>query len=555
MQLFLFLLRSSKKTFILAVVFGIISGVANVMILPLIRPALRGTEGSAGLLMLQFFGLCLLLVLCQITSQTMLINLSRSAVAKLSMHLCRRILSAPLRHLEEIGSARLLATLTADVPAISQGLNGVPMLFTNVTIVVGVLIYLGYVSVTALWAVLGFLLIGLVVQRLLMRAAMRRIRRARDEQDRLLGHFRSLIDGIKELKLHVERKGEFVARVLQPTVDIQQRENTIGQMFFTASASWGRLLFFSLIGFLLFVMPQISNVERPTLMLYTFTLFFLMGPMQSFGMVFQMLTRARVALGKVEDLGLILEAGGSDTAAREPVPPDPTWRTLEMVQVTHRYRTERDTRGFTLGPIDLTLLPGELVYLIGGNGSGKTTLAKLLVGLYAPEAGEIRLDGKPITNENRDSYRQMFSVVFNDFYLFESLLGLVGPDLDDQARSYLERFQLDRQVEIHDGKLSTTSVSKGQRKRLALLTAYLEDRPIYVFDEWAADQDPVFKAIFYTQLLPELKARHKCVLVITHDERYFHLADRLVRLEDGKMTAGAPLADEAPDGRTPVAQA
>jgi putative ATP-binding cassette transporter len=549
MQLFLFLLRSSRRTVILAVIAGVVSGVANVLLLPLaIRPTmqdLRTSEDPSLLLALQYLGLCAVLVLCQVASQSLLINLSRSAVARLSMHLCRRILAAPLRHLEEVGAPKLLATLTADVPVISQGLNGVPMLFTNVTIVLGVLIYLGYLSVAGLYAVLGFLAAGLFVQRLLMRAAMRRLRRARDEQDQLLRHFRSLTEGVKELKLHHGRRSDFIDRVLQPTVDEQQRANTTGQMFFTASTSWGRLVFFLLIGFLLFAMPALSGIDRRILLQYCFVLFFMLGPLQSFGMVFQMLARARVALRKVEDLGLVLDAGGSDVGTGKPAAPDAAWQSIELAGVRHQYHNEREGRGFTLGPVDLTLRPAELVYVVGGNGSGKTTLAKLLVGLYAPEAGEVRLDGKPVTNANREGYRQMFSVVFNDFYLFESLLGIVAPDLDGQARTYLSRLQLDREVTIRNGELSTTDLSKGQRKRLALLTAYLEDRPVYVFDEWAADQDPVFKAIFYQQLLPELRARNKCVLVITHDERYFGLADRLVRLEDGQMTADGPPAGAA----------
>jgi putative ATP-binding cassette transporter len=539
MQLFLFLLRASRKTVILAIIAGIVSGLANVFLLPLIRPAISSQEQATAAIMLQYLGLCALLVVCQVISQAMLINLSRGAVAKLSMHLCRRILAVPLRQLEEIGTPRLLATLTTDVPAISQGLNGVPMLFTNLTIVVGVLAYLGWLSLEALGYVLLFLIGGLLVQRLLMRNAMRRIRRARDEQDSLLGHFRSLIEGVKELKLHYPRQTQFLEKVLQPTVDEQQRENTVGQMFFTASTSWGRLVFFLLIGFLLFVLPSISSVPHRTVAGYAFILFFMMGPLQSFGMVFQMLARARVALRKVEDLGLLLDAAGSDSDPMTPASPSATWTMLALKGVTHGYHNEREGRGFTLGPIDLTLTPGELVYVIGGNGSGKTTLAKLLVGLYVPESGELVLDGQPVTAQNREAYRQMFSVVFNDFYLFETLLGLVAPNLDRQAQDYLTRLQLDRDVEIRDGVLSTTDVSKGQRKRLALLTAYLEDRPIYVFDEWAADQDPVFKAIFYQQILPELKARNKCVVVITHDERYFDLADRTIRLEDGKLVHGS----------------
>src|SRR5262249_40882734 len=123
------------------------------------------------------------------------------------------------------------------------------------------------------------------------------------------------------------------------------------------------------------------------------------------------------------------------------------------------------------------------------------------------------------------------------FHLFDSLLGMESPGLDAQARRYLSELRLAHKVKVQNGALSTTELSRGQRKRLALLTAYLEDRPLYVFDEWAADQDPQFKEIFYPRLLPELKARGKAVLVISHDDRYFPVADRILRLEDGKLIA------------------
>src|SRR5205823_2916560 len=156
------------------------------------------------------------------------------------------------------------------------------------------------------------------------------------------------------------------------------------------------------------------------------------------------------------------------------------------------------------------------------------------------ERGEIRLDGQPITDKNRDDYRQLFSAVFEDFCLFESLLGLHGDGLDAQAQDYLVQLHLHHKVRVNDGKLSTTALSRGQRKRLALLTAYLEDRPFYVFDEWASDQDPLFKEIFYTQLLPDLKARGKTALVITHDDKFFHLADRTIKLDYGKPVYEKP---------------
>ena len=188
-----------------------------------------------------------------------------------------------------------------------------------------------------------------------------------------------------------------------------------------------------------------------------------------------------------------------------------------------------------LGPIDLTFRPGELIFIVGGNGSGKSTLAKILTGLYPPESGVIYLDGKPVDDRSRDAYRQNFSVVFSDFFLFDSLLGMSPVNLDAHAKEYLVQLHLNHKVTVRDGVLSTTDLSQGQRKRLALLTAYLEDRPFYVFDEWASDQDPVFKEIFYTQLLPELKSKGKTVLVITHDDRFVYVADRCLKMEEGKL--------------------
>jgi putative ATP-binding cassette transporter len=203
--------------------------------------------------------------------------------------------------------------------------------------------------------------------------------------------------------------------------------------------------------------------------------------------------------------------------------------------VTHTYQTDMEDASFTLGPIDLTLEPGELAFVAGGNGSGKTTLVKILTGLYAPESGEIHLDGQPVTDYGRDAYRQQFSVVFSDFHLFESLLGIEGPDLDHSAGDYLRSLRIDHKVSIQDGTLSTIELSQGQRKRLALLTAFLEDRSIYVFDEWAADQDPYFKEVFYRQILPALRERGKTVVVVSHDDRFYDQADRLLYLENGQL--------------------
>lgn len=191
--------------------------------------------------------------------------------------------------------------------------------------------------------------------------------------------------------------------------------------------------------------------------------------------------------------------------------------------------------GFVLGPISLTLRSGEITYIVGGNGSGKSTLAKLLTGLYLPQTGSIHLNGVLTTDHNREWYRQHFSAIFSDFYLFDRCLGFDQVNLDQKVEHYLRQLQLSHKVQVKDGVLSTTRLSQGQRKRLALLVAYLEDRPIYVFDEWAADQEPLFRDFFYREILGTLKERGKTVVVITHDDRYFHLADHLIKLDYGRV--------------------
>ncbi|MBH9340157.1 cyclic peptide transporter, partial [Pseudomonas aeruginosa] len=103
------------------------------------------------------------------------------------------------------------------------------------------------------------------------------------------------------------------------------------------------------------------------------------------------------------------------------------------------------------------------------------------------------------------------------------------------ATQYQQRRELAPTGSGRDGNFSTPDLSTGQRKRLALINAWLEERPVLVFDEWAADQDPAFRRVFYTELLPDLKRQGKTIIVISHDDRYFEMADQLIRLSAGKV--------------------
>jgi putative ATP-binding cassette transporter len=540
MKLFLFFLHYSRRTAILAILAGIISGASSTGMLAVINASLR-RNGPRGTLIWVFIALCLLLPLARFTSEWLLIRLGQGALLELRMRLCRQILATPLRRLEEFGAPRLMSSLTDDIPTITNALLAIPLICINVAVVIGGLIYLGWLSWWVLLLVLGFMAIGITTYQLPVIKAIKFMHAAREHTEALFQHFRALTDGTKELKLHRRRREVFAEDVLKTSATSFRHESVKAATVYSAAASWGQTLGFAVVGLLVFAIPAWYAFDLQVMIGYVLVLLFVITPLQVVMTTLPNLSRANIAVGRVEELGLSMTKYATEerTSPHNDLPA--MWESLELREVMHTYPSEEKDEGFMLGPIDLTLRPGELVFFTGGNGSGKTTLAKLLIGLYAPESGEIRLNGKSITEENRDHYRQMFTAVFSDFYLFDSLLGIESAQVDEHALEYLKQLQLAHKVQVNDGVLSTTNLSHGQRKRLALLTAYLEDRPIYLFDEWAADQDPLFKQVFYYELLPELKARGKTVLVISHDDRFYEVGDRIIKLDYGKIIYDQPV--------------
>jgi len=534
MSLVTFLLQSSWQMMAIAAVTGFISGISSAGLIALITHAINHPLSvSTPMVLLGFLGLAVVALLTSIVSQVVLVRLSHQAVFHLRMRLIRQILASELSDLEQIGNPRLLATLTDDVQAITSAVFVLPLLCIDLAIVAGCLFYITWLSWVALLLVFGLLGVAIVTCIGLLRRGEKLLALAREEEDHLFDHFRSTTEGIKELKLHHQRQRMFLMDAVEPTAINFRRYNIRGLTMFAASSSLGKLLFFFATGFVLFALPKLISLKPEAISGYILAFIYLMMPMENISNGFPLISRSNVALRKIQALGLSLS---DRTDLSKPIPPvDANWHRLELRDLVYPYQRSHEDNPFVLGALNLTFHPGEITFIVGGNGSGKSTFAKLLTGLYVPDSGAIVLDGQPITEGNRDWYRQHFAVVFADFFLFERLLGLEQVNLDDLAQNYLSKLQIEHKVKIEQGKLSTTALSQGQRKRLALLTAYLEDRPIYLFDEWAADQDPVFKELFYTQFLLNLKQKGKTVIVISHDDHYFHVADRLIKLDNGKI--------------------
>ena len=387
---------------------------------------------------------------------------------------------------------------------------------------------------------------AILSHQLLTGRGFRLMVRARAEQDALVGHFRELVEGFKELKLHRERREAFLGESIRAASGRARERNVAGLSAFAAVAGWGQLLYFGYIGFLVFGLPYVADVPKGVVAAAVLTVVYAMSPLDGLLNWLPVVARAGASMSRIEAMGLSLDAAAVEGGAGPVEPVGPMRKPLIIQGVTHAYPGEKDGEGFTLGPVDLTIDPGEMVFLVGGNGSGKTTLVKLLTGLYPAGSGSIRYNGREVDAGSLDAYRQAFTVVFADGFLFPSLLGLSAPDLDARAGGLLFDLGLEGVVRVEDGAFSTTDLSQGQRKRLALLAACLEDRPVLVLDEWASYQDPVFKRAFYLEILPSLKARGTTLVVISHDEDYFFVADRVVHLSAGMLTGRPTPAAEQP---------
>lgn len=539
MDLLILMAKRSWLALLIATLTGLICGLAAAGLIALINHSLEVFDQLRPADGLYFVALVGLVAVSRMASDVSLLRLGQGAVHDMRLHLSAKLIDTPYAQLQRLGKHRLLTMLTDDTQTISQAVELVPILLVNTGIITACLAYLGWLSLPLLGLTLLLIVLGSLSFNWPQRQALTSIAHARELKDQLFDQYRLLTDGSKELQLNHPRRQHFFTRLLLPVSQQYRRDFVRGMSIYAVVLNWGNAVFYMLIGVVLFAAPRFIDMSASLATGYILTILYMITPLSELMHALPILGRASIALNKIRALEGELRTV-SDTAQR---PSQPHVRSLVCRQVTHTYYREREDGHFTLGPIDLTLNAGEVVFITGGNGSGKTTLALLLTGLYRPESGDIELDEQVSSASSNHHYRQHFSAIFTDFCLFEDLLNGNDPQRVQQAQEYLIHLQLDHKVRIENGQLTTSTLSTGQRKRLALLNAWLEDRPCYLFDEWAADQDPVFKHFFYNRILSDLRERQKLVIVISHDDTYFGLADRLIRIENGMLSDITPSND------------
>lgn len=533
--------RHSLPLFVGIVLCSLVAGMATTALLAVVNGFL-GASGGADEAAQRFVASCVVALVTSMASQLMLAHASGGILYQLQVRICEGIVALPFRQFEVIGSARLRAGLTEDIPALSQGLVTLPILVTNLTTVVGAIAYLAYLSgaTFVFWLLMMAVAVATLVVLMMIFGRLNEL--TRRAIDALYEGFDGLIGGAIELRLNAARRRAFMTRGIDDAAgELKVRRSRA----FVAQAiieTWSRLLLFVSLGLVLFLGSVLIGFGDDVAQGFVLVMMFIMAPLGAMMALLPMVSRASVAAKSLESLDTLLaDIDDPRDDVAEPM-------ALKRIELRDIELTRRDDRGFRVGPVSLTLEAGKTTFIVGGNGSGKSTLAKIIAGLYPPETGQVIVDGRTIGPDDWEWYRQHVSAVFSDFHVFDTLYGLDRDALDERASEHLALLGLEDVVEVTDGRFSTLAVSTGQRKRLALLVAMLERRPLYVFDEWAADQDPDYKRVFYEQLLVTLRDRGCAVVVVTHDDAYFHLADEVVTMregaldEDNKPVTAAPRA-------------
>jgi len=522
------------------ILLGLVGGASVAGLLAVVNKGLYAGSGDVGGLIASFAGLCVLIVLGSVGSDITANFVGQRIIASLRKSLAAKILMAPIDQLESYRAHRLIPVLTKDVDAVSDFAFFFPAFLVSGVIVAGCLTYLAVLSWPLFLVTAVLIALGSFAHFLARRRGMTGFNLARQYEDDLQKHYRTIAEGAKELRLHRPRRHHVHVDLIQRTVDrISDVQIKAINLLATARAL-ATVMLFLVIGTALILRPMLwpdspSSVSSG----FVLVLLFMRGPIDQLIGMLPSLGRAQIAMRRIAELSDRFATAETDLLD------DPADKVLEHVEsielrgVTYAFGASSAEKPFVLGPIDLRIRRGEIVFIVGENGSGKTTLIKLLLGLYVPDYGLLLRDGMPVVSETRDDYRQLFTTVFSDYYLFDTLLQQ-GDHRPEIAQRYLDRLELAHKVSVDNGAFSTTDLSTGQRKRLALINAWIEGRPVLVFDEWAADQDPVFRHVFYTELLADLKRLGKTIIVISHDDRYFHCADRVVRLRNGRLDEDDP---------------
>lgn len=520
-------------------IYATISGLANASLLAIINAA----AGSVSYNELNFRYLLMFIVALAINilTQRYLFDKSSSIIEQIvhgiRVRLTGKIRRAELVDLDAIGKAEIYNRMTQQTSEISQSAGVIIAALQSAIMVSFSVLYLATLSLWAFALTILIVVIGISIYLSKEKFIIQFIYKTNASEVKLLTSITHLLDGFKEVKLSKDRSNDLANHISSVASEVRgHRVQT--ERLYNWNYIFAQSFFYVLVAVMVFILPRFIEVYADSVTEIEAVILFIIGPLSTVVSGFPAYTKANIAVLDINDLEKNLDhLNGRPHQFDETVQKHiAAFSTVSLQSVEFSYYDVQKDALFKTGPIELTLKKGETLFIVGGNGSGKSTLLKLLTGLYTPEKGKIKVDNTVICPENVQEYRELFSAIFSDFHLFDRLYG-INDWSKDQIDSLIKEFQLEDKTSFKDGVFTNLNLSTGQKKRIAMIVALLENRPICVFDEWAADQDPEFRRYFYYELIPKLKQTGKTIIIVSHDDQYFNTADRIMKMDYGQLSA------------------
>jgi len=511
---------------------GVISGIASMAMLGILNEAAGQVKSGE----VNIKGFVLFMTALILSSYTKRLSLDRSQLIVqeilrgIRLRIAEKIQKSSLVSFETRGKEVYYVALTQHTTFISNSSMSLINASQSLVIVVACICYIGWISPVSLFLMLAFVSAGVLLYQMKDAEFLQEIILATKKENEFFSLLNHILDGFKELILST-RKSAAVFKEFNSISDQATALKVGTGAKLTETIMFSQAYMYILISSLIIVFPFFHLTPYADIPKLIVAILFFWTSLESVVAAIPDFAKAKTAMTQLHHLEQELE-GIEDVAVQEGAQeaPAPAFNNqITLDQLVYRHLDQDESTIFSIGPLDCQLNKGEILFICGGNGSGKT-----LSSLYPPYTGELNLDGTVIDKHERSSFRQLFSVVYSDFHLFDKLYGL--KDIDPvRVNSLLEKLGLADKTSFTGTGFSNLNLSQGQRKRLAIVAALLEERPVYLFDEPAAELDPEFRRYFYEIFLPELRDEGKTIVVITHDDRYFSCCDRILKMESGQI--------------------
>ncbi|MBD0254870.1 MAG: cyclic peptide export ABC transporter [Cytophagales bacterium] len=471
--------------------------------------------------------------------QGYMIKLTNGILFDAELSILQKVKASTLEKFVKLGNEKVYTAIDD-----TRTLAAVPQIIINslnsVVILVCCLIYL--FSISPVGGALVLLLMGglLVFYRVKNASLETELDFLRNMHTSYHYYLNDFLHGFREIKMSSVRSHTIYDGYLAKNRLISKDLETKNSTKYLNNELLGNYSWYIILGVIIFVLPALRVITLTQTVSFITTLLFVMGPVAVLITLLPLYTKVKVAMKRLDDF----EESLGTTMDPEPAPlavsnVDPGFEQLEFRDVVYEYTDSQRQNTFVVGPLNLRIAKGELIFVTGGNGSGKSTFVNLVTGLYPPQSGSVWFNGRRLTENDYHDFRDKVSAIFTSHYLMGE--NYDGFDFTAQAGALQKHIDAMRLADIaqvdYSRNIISRNLSKGQQKRVMMILALLEDKDILVLDEWAAEQDPHFRAYFYHTFIPELQRRGKTIIAVTHDDDYFKCADRLIRFDYGRIVS------------------